>query len=31
VFDEETVSDRSQGLQLAELRLLIEYWGTDYD
>ena len=29
--DEETVSDRSQGVQLAKLRPLVEYWGTDYD
>jgi pimeloyl-ACP methyl ester carboxylesterase len=29
--DKETVSDRSQGVQLAKLQPLIEYWGTDYD
>jgi hypothetical protein len=29
--DMETVSDRSQGVQLAKLRPLVEYWGTDYD
>ena len=29
--DRETVPDRSQGAQLAELRELVEYWGTDYD
>src|ERR687893_91822 len=29
--DRETVSDRSQGVQLAKLRPLVEYWGTDYD
>jgi hypothetical protein len=29
--DKETVSDRSQGVQLAKLRQLVEYWGTDYD
>jgi Epoxide hydrolase N terminus len=29
--DEETVSDRSQGVQLAKLQPLVEYWGTDYD
>jgi hypothetical protein len=28
--DKETVSDRSQGVQLAKLQPLIEYWGTDY-
>ena len=29
--DRETVSDRSQGVQLEKLRPLVEYWGTDYD
>jgi pimeloyl-ACP methyl ester carboxylesterase len=29
--DKETVGDRSQGVQLAKLRPLVEYWGTDYD
>jgi pimeloyl-ACP methyl ester carboxylesterase len=29
--DEETVSDRSQGAKLADLRALVEYWGRDYD
>src|ERR1700730_16913174 len=29
--DKETVSDRSQGVQLAKLRRLVEYWGTLYD
>jgi hypothetical protein len=29
--DRETVSDRSQGAQLAELDELVRYWGTDYD
>src|SRR3712207_2228269 len=29
--DEETVSDRSQGVQLAKLQPLVEFWGTDYD
>jgi pimeloyl-ACP methyl ester carboxylesterase len=29
--DKETVNDRSQGVQLAELRELVRYWGTDYD
>ena len=27
----ELVEDRSQGVQLAKLRPLVEYWGTDYD
>ena len=27
----ETVSDRSQGVQLARLQALVEYWGTKYD
>src|SRR3712207_2687744 len=29
--DQETVGDRSQGVQLAKLRPLVEYWATDYD
>jgi hypothetical protein len=29
--DKETVSDRSQGVQLAKLQPLAEYWGTDDD
>jgi pimeloyl-ACP methyl ester carboxylesterase len=29
--DKETVSDRSQGVQLAKLRPLVKYWGTYYD
>jgi hypothetical protein len=29
--DRETVPDRSQGAQLAELDELVRYWGTDYD
>src|SRR5262245_31606461 len=29
--DKETVNDRSQGAQLAELQKLMRYWGTDYD
>src|SRR5919106_749289 len=29
--DRETVSDRSQGVQLARLQELARYWGTDYD
>jgi pimeloyl-ACP methyl ester carboxylesterase len=29
--DKETVSDRSQGVQLARLQELVRYWGTDYD
>ncbi|KRB62107.1 multidrug MFS transporter [Rhizobium sp. Root708] len=29
--DDETVSDRSQGVQPAKLRELVEYWRTDYD
>src|SRR3712207_1163157 len=29
--DEETVGDRSQGVQLGKLRPLVEYWGGDYD
>jgi pimeloyl-ACP methyl ester carboxylesterase len=29
--DKETVPDRSQGAQLADLQALVRYWGTDYD
>jgi pimeloyl-ACP methyl ester carboxylesterase len=29
--EKETVSDRSQGVQLARLQTLVEYWGTKYD
>ncbi|TXR49582.1 epoxide hydrolase family protein [Phyllobacterium endophyticum] len=29
--DEETVPDQSQGVQLARLQPLVQYWGTDYD
>jgi pimeloyl-ACP methyl ester carboxylesterase len=29
--DAETVADQSQGPQLAKLRELVRYWGTDYD
>jgi pimeloyl-ACP methyl ester carboxylesterase len=29
--DRETVTDRSQGVQLAKLQPLVRYWGTDYD
>jgi pimeloyl-ACP methyl ester carboxylesterase len=29
--DKETVADRSQGFQLADLQQLLNYWGTDYD
>src|SRR3712207_9402669 len=29
--DKETVDDRSQGVQLAKLHPLVEYWGTSYD
>jgi pimeloyl-ACP methyl ester carboxylesterase len=29
--DRETVSDRSQGVQLARLQELVRYWGTHYD
>ncbi len=29
--DKETVNDRSQGAQLADLKELVRYWGTDYD
>src|SRR5262245_11246311 len=29
--DRETVNDRSQGVQLANLQELVRYWGSDYD
>ena len=29
--DRETVDDQSQGIQLAKLKPLVAYWGTDYD
>ena len=29
--DQETVNDQSQGMQLAKLQELVEYWGTGYD
>ena len=29
--DQETVTDRSQGVQLAKLQDLVHYWATDYD
>ena len=29
--DKETVADRSQGFQLAELQQLLHYWGSGYD
>ncbi|MHC8366451.1 epoxide hydrolase family protein [Pseudomonas sp. ZT5P21] len=29
--DKETVSDRSQGAQLEQLKELVHYWGTSYD
>jgi pimeloyl-ACP methyl ester carboxylesterase len=29
--DKETVTDRTQGVQLAQLQDLVHYWGTDYD
>jgi pimeloyl-ACP methyl ester carboxylesterase len=29
--DRETVSDQSQGAQLAKIEELVRYWGTDYD
>lgn len=29
--DPETVNDQSQGIQLAKIKPLIAYWGTDYD
>ncbi|MBW4489357.1 MAG: epoxide hydrolase 1 [Trichocoleus desertorum ATA4-8-CV12] len=29
--DQETVTDQSQGLQLATMKDLVRYWGTEYD
>lgn len=29
--DRETVTDQSQGVQLAKIQGLVDYWGTDYD
>jgi Epoxide hydrolase N terminus len=29
--DKEPVGDRSQGVQLAKLQPLVEYWATEYD
>src|SRR6476469_11130884 len=29
--DQETVSDASQGVQLATMQALASYWGTEYD
>src|SRR3954468_11778455 len=29
--DKETVTDRSQGTQLAQIQELVRHWGTDYD
>jgi microsomal epoxide hydrolase len=29
--EQETVGDRSQGVQLAKLQALVRHWGTDYD
>ena len=29
--DRETVSDRTQGVQLAKVQELVDYWATDYD
>src|SRR5215203_3545399 len=29
--DSETVTDQSQGVQLAKLQELVRHWGTDYD
>jgi len=29
--DRETITDRSQGIQLETLQALVRYWGTDYD
>jgi len=29
--DKETVTDRTQGVQLAQIQDLVNYWGTDYD
>jgi len=31
VADRETVTDESQGVQLATLQELAQYWATDYD
>jgi Epoxide hydrolase N terminus len=31
VAPRETVTDQSQGVQLAKLQELVRYWGTDYD
>ena len=29
--DKETVTDRTQGVQLAKIKALVKYWGTTYD
>ncbi|HEX6654734.1 MAG TPA: epoxide hydrolase N-terminal domain-containing protein, partial [Candidatus Limnocylindria bacterium] len=29
--EQETVTDQSQGVQLATIQALAHYWGTDYD
>ena len=29
--DRETVDDRTQGIQLARVQHLVDYWATDYD
>jgi len=29
--DKETVTDQSQGVQLAKIQALVHYWGTEYD
>ena len=29
--DRETVDDRTQGIQLARVQQLVDYWATDYD
>ncbi len=29
--DKETVTDQSQGVQLATMKELVRYWGTEYD
>ena len=29
--DKETVSDRTQGAQLAKVQKFVDYWATDYD
>jgi hypothetical protein len=29
--DKETVTDESQGIRLAEMRALVDYWGADYN